>query len=201
MIKTIFFDLGNVLVDFDWKASAIKIADHAARSPEEVYHLCSGSEIARKYECGMITTAFFFETLKDEIGFKLTAEELHGLWSDIFTLNEKNVAVLDKIRKIYPVGLISNTNEAHVHWIEKQFGFLAWFPHPTYSYFEGCMKPRKEIFLSALTALSVTAKESLFIDDLDSNVLAARELGMQAIHLSPEKDLELELKKFDVKVI
>ena len=201
MIKTIFFDLGNVLVDFDWKASAISIAAQASLSSEEVYHICAGSTLARKYECGIITTAFFFETLKKEIGFKLTSEELHGLWSDIFTLNKKNVAVLDKIRKTYPIGLISNTNEAHVRWIEKQFGFLTWFPHPTYSYIEGCMKPQKEIFRSAFTALSVTAKESLFIDDLEINVGTARGLGMQAIHLTAEKDLELELKKFDIKFI
>jgi len=200
MITTIFFDLGNVLAEFDWTTAAKRIARDSRLTPDEVYKTCTGSTLAKEYETGKITTALFFKALKEEIGFKSTAEKLHDLWSDIFTLNTKNVSVLDSIRKTYPVGLISNTNEAHVEWIEKQFDFLKWFPRPTYSFLEGCLKPQKEIFLRAMASLSVTADESLFIDDLEMNVLAARELGMQAIHLTADKDLELELKKFEIIV-
>ena len=198
MIQTIFFDLGKVLADFNWKSAAQKIAADSAGSPEEIYALCTVGDLALEYETGKIETNIFFNRLKDEIGFNRSPEILRELWSDIFTPIPKHLDVLDRIRARYPVGLISNTNEAHVDWITKKFGFLKWFPKPTYSFTAGFLKPQKEIFQIALKTLSSSPEESLFIDDLEVNIAAAKSLGMQAIHLTPDKDIEKELKKFDL---
>jgi putative hydrolase of the HAD superfamily len=109
------------------------------------------------------------------------------------------VALVDKMRLKYAIGLISNTNEAHVRWITEKFGFLNWFPKPTYSFIAGYLKPQKEIYIEALRAMSVTAGKSLFVDDLKGNVSAALKLGMSAIHLTPDKDLEHEIRNFGLK--
>lgn len=199
MIQVVFFDLGKVLADFNWKPAAQKIAADSAMTPGEVYILCTNSAIALEYETGKIETKLFFERLKTELNYNGSIRQLQDIWSDIFTPISKHLELLGKIRVNYPIGLISNTNEAHVEWITKKFGFLNWFPKPTYSFVAGYLKPHEEIFRDALKALSVTAEESLFIDDLEVNVLAAMKLGMRAIHLSPGKDLEKELTKFRIK--
>lgn len=201
MIKAVFFDLGKVLADFNWKPAAEKIAQNSAMTPDEVYALCTGSAMALEYETGKIETKLFFERLKTELNFNGSTKRLKVIWSDIFIPISKNLDLLDKIRKRYPVGLISNTNEAHVEWITEKFGFLKWFPDPTYSFVARHMKPHVEIFNKALNALSVQASESLFIDDLEVNVQAAAKLGMSTIHLKPDKELEQELRKFEIKGI
>lgn len=199
MIKAVFFDLGKVLADFNWKPAAEKIAENSAMTPDEVHALCTGSAMALEYETGKIETKLFFERLKNELNYNGSIRQLQDIWSDIFTPISKHLELLGKIHVNYPVGLISNTNEAHVEWITKKFGFLDWFPKPTYSFIAGYLKPHEKIFQDALKALSVRAEESLFIDDLEVNVLAAMKLGMRAIHLSPGKDLEKELTKFRIK--
>lgn len=201
MITTIFFDLGKVLADFDWEETSHKIAKDSHRAPEFIYEICTNSPIALDYEAGRIITPVFFDRLKTEIGFTLSTGELKHLWSDIFTPNIRNISILDTVRMTYPIGLISNTNEAHVEWISKKFHFLEWFSNPTYSYVTGYLKPQKEIFLQALRANTVSPEESLFIDDLEQNALAAKKLGMSAIHLTPDKDLAEELKQFDLNGI
>lgn len=198
MIQAIFFDLGKVLADFNWKPAVGRIAESSVMTPGEVYAVCTNSALAMEYETGKITTKLFFERLKSEIGFSRSPGILQDLWSDIFTPIPKHVDLLDKLRTKYPVGLISNTNEAHVEWIREKFIFLQWFPKPTYSFVAGYLKPQQEIFQEALRALSVPAEKSLFIDDLGVNVLSAQTLGMKVIHLTTEKNLENELKQIGV---
>jgi putative hydrolase of the HAD superfamily len=200
MIQAIFFDLGKVLADFDWKPAAEKIAQHSDIHSGEIYVRCTNSSLALQYETGKIDTKHFFMRLKTELGFRLSTERLMEFWSDIFTPIPENLSILDMVRVKYPVGLISNTNEAHVRWIEEKFGFLKNFPKPTYSFATGYMKPRTEIYLAALASLSVTAEKTLFIDDLEVNTSAAKRLCMHAIHLTKEKNLEKELRKLGLKI-
>jgi HAD superfamily hydrolase (TIGR01509 family) len=198
MIQTVFFDLGNVLADFDWQSAAHKIAENSKMSPGEVYTICTVSPMAMQYETGKISSKIFFERLNEQFGFSGSPEELRGLWSDIFTPVQKHLQILDRIRSKYPVGLISNTNEAHVSGINGKFEFLRWFPEPTYSFVAGFLKPQPEIYRDALQSLREQAEKSLFIDDMQANVSAAQGLGMKVIHLTKEKDLEQELKKLNL---
>ncbi len=196
MIRTVYFDLGKVLADFNWKPAAEKIALNSDLNSGEIYALCTNSSLAMQYENGKIDTVHFFQRLKVELGFNLSSEILMEYWSDIFTPIQKHLDILDEVRTKYPVGLISNTNAAHVNWINGRYGFLDRFPKPTYSFQTGYMKPQAEIFETALRSLSVSAEDSLFIDDLEVNTNAAGRLGMKTIHLKEGMDLAEELKKF-----
>lgn len=200
MIQAVFFDLGKVLADFNWKPAAEKIARNSEMNSGEVYALCTNSALAMQYETGKIDTDHFFRRLKDELSFRGSPETLMEFWSDIFTPIHKNLDILDRVRAKYPVGLISNTNEAHVYWIQKKFGFLDRFPKPTYSFNVGCMKPQAGIFEEALRSLSVIAGDSLFIDDIEANTLASGRLGMKTIHLKEGMDLGEELKRYGLDI-
>ena len=200
MVQAVYFDLGKVLADFNWKPAAEKIAQHSDMHPGEVYALCTNSSLALQYETGKIDTEHFFGRLKEDLGFRESPETLMEFWSDIFTPIPENLSVLDRVRAKYPVGLISNTNEAHVRWIEEKFGFLKFFPKPTYSFITGYMKPQTEIYLAALDSLSITAEKTLFIDDLEVNTTAASRLGMNSFHLKEGLDLGEELRKYGLDI-
>ena len=61
-------------------------------------------------------------------------------------------------------------------------------------------KPNLEFFTHYLTKNSIDPKTVVFIDDKIENVLAARKVGMYAIHFKNPKQLRSDLKKLGVKI-
>jgi putative hydrolase of the HAD superfamily len=59
------------------------------------------------------------------------------------------------------------------------------------SAFVGCRKPDREIYEIVLERLGVPAAACLFVDDVEVNCEAARELGMTAVHFR-ENDQAIE---------
>ncbi len=61
------------------------------------------------------------------------------------------------------------------------------------------MKPDRAIYLAALTALGgIDPQETLFIDDLEPNILGAVQLGWQTIHLRPDVNLREALASYEL---
>ncbi|MEA1911046.1 MAG: HAD-IA family hydrolase, partial [Spirochaetota bacterium] len=56
-------------------------------------------------------------------------------------------------------------------------------------------KPDRRIYDSLLLKYNLDPGETLFIDDIQENITAAEELGIQGIHYSSNINLELELGK------
>lgn len=69
----------------------------------------------------------------------------------------------------------------------------------------GVVKPDIRYFHYILSAISLPATETLFIDDNESNVEAARSLGINglvfnaAVHADPGAALSSALKAFDIQ--
>lgn len=62
----------------------------------------------------------------------------------------------------------------------KRFPFMRWFDGTVVSSFEGVVKPEPEIFGRLLERFNLAPERTLFVDDSQRNVDAARELGIQA---------------------
>jgi len=100
----------------------------------------------------------------------------------------------------YPLAIISNTNEAHILHAEATYSFFSLFPVRIYSHQVKTMKPDRAIYQSALAALGgIDPLETLFIDDLEPNILGAVKLGWQTIHLRPEVSLREALASYELK--
>lgn len=108
---------------------------------------------------------------------------------------------LRKIRLSYRTFLFSNTNALHYDSIlslyKRDIGkedFLDLFEKAYFSHEMGLRKPYLESFEFILKEQGLIASETLFIDDTEKNVTAAREAGLQAILLvSPRTVLDLPL--------
>ena len=96
---------------------------------------------------------------------------------------------------------MSNTNQIHYNAFSEAYrkqindGNLDdLFIKAYYSFELGLRKPSKEIFETVLKNENLNAAETLFIDDSEENIEAAKSVGLQTIHLpSPNTVLELEL--------
>jgi putative hydrolase of the HAD superfamily len=199
-ISAVCFDLGKVLLHFDWQLMLDRVARKSALAPEKITALLSNNPEIIKYEIGGVSSAKFFSYLKKLLEYGGTAKELRACFSEIFTPMPEHIALAAMLAPHYPLAIISNTNEAHISFAEANYSFFSLFRARIYSHEVKTMKPRPEIYQAALEALGgIDPLEAIFIDDLESNIVGAAQLGWQTIHLRPEVDLRTALASYELK--
>lgn len=109
-------------------------------------------------------------------------EFLKDLWDEYCgTLNTELVEYFASLRPRYITGIISNSfvGARRVEYERYSFGDMC--DHIVYSHEVGIKKPDPRIYLLACERLGVQPQEMIFLDDVDAAVVAARELGINAI--------------------
>ncbi len=196
-IEHIYFDIGNVLLAFDWGKAAKAIGDRSAIASDQILNRLSESRID-EYERGLLTTEQFFSDLQAKLRYQGELDELVLAASDIFFPLESNLELARRLRERYRLGIISNINAAHVQFLEEKYDFFSLFETRVYSCEVGSRKPESRIFEHALRALGASPPSALFVDDLEQNVSAARGLGWSAIRALPGTDLQGAMQRLGV---
>jgi FMN phosphatase YigB (HAD superfamily) len=199
-IETIFFDLGKVLLDFDFDIALYRVRQQSSLSEEEIQDQIGVLQGAiDEYETGKVSTAQFFDRLKDDFKFEGEVDELKTIWQEIFTPLDEHIQMARMLSQYYPTALISNTSEAHIDYCLERFDFMGIFQRHFYSYEVGVMKPDPEIYLHALGEMNADKFTTLFIDDREDNIMTPSKMGWQTIHLRPEVDLRIALQSYDLR--
>ncbi len=199
-ISAVCFDLGKVLLHFDWRLMLDRVANKSPLPPEKITQLLKNDPQVIAYEAGGITTAKFFTHLKKLLQYKGTTKELRNAFVEIFTPLPEHIALAGLLAPHYPLAIISNTNEAHILHAEETYSFFSLFQARIYSHEVRAMKPEPVIYQRALVALGgIDPLETLFIDDVEANILGAVKLGWQTIHLRPGVDLREALASYELK--
>ena len=177
MIKNVIFDLGKVLIEFDFDGFYTALGyDPAERTLDEA------NEPILLFEAGKISKAVFFEEIKKVYGFDLSLKEFEILWCSVFSDAKEMIELASKISEKYNVLILSNTDEIHFPYIWKNFPQLHFFKNNLMlSYELNSVKPEKEIFKNAIEKFNLIPSECVFIDDRPINVSVAEKLGMKGI--------------------
>ena len=154
-------------------------------------------ELLNTYEKGHLSSNQFYEQLLINYGSPrdISLETFKTYWEDMLFPNQDSIDFLQRASRDYPVWLLSNTNDFHYDILIKHFPFMQWIQGGTYSFMVGSMKPELKIYQEALQASGFHPAEALFIDDLEVNVLAARDVGFHAIQYQGYADLERVIRK------
>lgn len=199
--RIIFFDLGKVLVDYDFnlaynyikKRSALPVGEFNERIPII-------EKLNTVYETGEISSIDFFRSMADILEFNDTIDSLASAWSNIFKPMPKNIDIARELAKAHSLAIISNTSEVHIQFLESNYSFFENFRERIYSHVIGSRKPDSWIYEHSQTIMSAESENSLFIDDRIENILAAKNLGWMTIHLNGAVDLRQALFQAGVKV-
>jgi len=185
----VVFDLGKVLVDFDYSIAARKVAARSTKSLLDLASLLSSSSLIVQYECGQVTRRDFFEKIRDAVGFQGTLEEFGDYFADIFTEIPPMIALHTELRRRgIPTYIFSNTNDLAVEHIERNFPFFKNFDGYIYSYEVGAMKPDAKIYAAMEKLCGRTGADIIYLDDRSENVQGGLARGWQAfLHETPEK--------------
>ena len=184
--KVVVFDLGKVLVDFDYGLAARGLAVNCTASAAEVRAVIDQTPLLFRYEEGQMTTQEFFTEVKARIGFRGGFEEFAAPFGDIFTELPEMTALHAELRaRGVPTFILSNTNDIAISHIRRRFPFFANFDGYVLSYECAALKPHARIYEITEERTGCRGGEILFLDDKPENVEAAVPRGWQTIcHVS-----------------
>ncbi len=176
-IKAVLFDMGKVLVHFNFDPAFKRLARHCRRSPEQIRAFFASSELEVLYDGGKISSRRFYREVKRGLGFSLTYAQFERLWNGIFTPVPGMAALVHRLGRSHRLVLLSNTNAMHFKHIKKRYPVLKKFHRHVLSYKEKVRKPDERIYRAALKACRAKAHEVVYIDDREDLTSAAKELG------------------------
>ncbi len=189
MIKTVVFDLGKVLVDFDYRTAARALAARCKITAEEIGRLIALPSILVRYETGLLTSQEFYQEICAATGYCGSMEEFGVSFADIFVPIEPMVRLQAALREQgMPTYIFSNTNELAVRHIRRAFPFFSQFDGYILSYEHGVMKPEAKLYEILERQAGRSGAEILYLDDRPENIAAGAARGWQVIlQESPEK--------------
>jgi putative hydrolase of the HAD superfamily len=137
-------------------------------------------------ETGRLTEATFLgalaQKLSDQVGRPV---ELHGFGERYFAALEANGPMIDYMRALgrrgYKLAICTNNVREWAHHWRAMLPVDEIFDVVVDSAFVGTRKPEPEIYRITLERLAVDPGAALFVDDLELNCDAARELGLSAV--------------------
>jgi len=189
------FDLGNTVIKLAYERVLENICKDASASRDELVELFEKPGSYRDLERGAITFAEFYDFLCDRAGYRGSPAEFRRIWSDFFDGPIPGIEeLLERVRERYRVAFLSNSNEVHAEVIPRQYAAL--FRKDDrfiFSHRFQCAKPDPELFQRALEVIGALPQQTVFVDDLLENVLAARALGLRAFQFHDSATLLREL--------
>jgi putative hydrolase of the HAD superfamily len=202
VIEFIYFDLGNVIMNFDHKIGFRRVAEMGGIPSEAVRAALFDTGLAAKYESGLVDCDQFHDEFCQLTDGQLSKNELLLGISDIFS---PNLAVFPLIAQLkasgFPFGILSNTCKAHWDFLQSRFLILREFSEPhILSYEAKSMKPDRVIYECAIERAGCEANLCFFVDDKPENVGGAKAAGIDAVLYRSVPELAEELRKREVSV-
>lgn len=187
--SAVVFDLGKVLVDFDYSIAARRIAARGDMTLGEIAQYINQSPLFVQYESGQVTTEQFYHQIRGVTGFRGDLAEFSDCFADIFVAIEPMVQLQAALRlKGLPAYVFSNTNELAAEHIRRTFPFYANFDGYILSYEHGAMKPDAKLYEVVERKSGLRRADLLYLDDRPENVAAGAARGWQVIlQETPEK--------------
>ena len=195
MIRTIIFDLGKVIVPFDFQSAYDRLAPLCQMQPADIKEKMWKCDLPHSLESGKITPEEFRSGISTLLNFECEGEEFHSIFADIFlpeTLLKEDF--LRALHARYRTLVLSNTNAIHWPWLSERYPELQHFDQHVLSYKVGAVKPEPAIYHAAIAAAQCAPEECFFTDDIPAYVEAARTHGIDAVVFESAEQIQRELR-------
>lgn len=189
-VKNIIFDFGNVLFDLDLPAIERSLKIYLQKNFDFAKEKLLRERVFELYEVGGLSTEEFVDTVRFAAQPPLEKEQVVAAWNSIFlAMPRHRFEMLLHLRQRYKVFLLSNINDLHAAWIDdymvREHGMAdfhaRYFDGVYYSHLIRLRKPDREVYEYVLADAELVPEETLFFDDMELNVAAARALGIRGI--------------------
>jgi HAD superfamily hydrolase (TIGR01509 family) len=192
MKRFLLIDLGNVLIDLDFKGFVEFFENQTGHRP----NLANGA-LHQQYMKGQFSEEAMVDHVNAELGLDLSSDTFVQLWARMLGPDRIYLRdLLNECQTRFELALCSNTDATHVEILkERHSPMIEGFDHYCYSFTLGEIKPDTSYFEKVLAQLDAEAAECYFLDDNLDNVLSARALGIEAFHVPDIMDVEIALSE------
>ena len=196
MHQTIIFDLGKVIVPFDFARGYQAIAQYSLYPAEEIPKRIAATDLVHRFECGQVEPRDFVTRLCAQIGARIDYERFCEIWSSIF-LPETLVSetLVEGLHRRYRLLLLSNTNAIHFEMVRRNYPLLRHFDEYVLSHEVGALKPSPVMYQAAIARAGCAPHDIFFTDDIADYVAAARHAGIDAVQFQNAGQLTDELRR------
>lgn len=199
MIKNVVFDLGGVLIDWDPRYLYRKITDSAEEMEFFLKEVCH-----HDWNVSLDVGRSFDEALRERESlwpdYLPWIRAYRDRWPEMLKSDiPGTVNILKDIERAgYPLFALTNWSAETFPHALARFDFLKRFKGIVVSGTEKLVKPDPRIYQLLLSRFHLNASETLFIDDVEKNVVGARAVGMQAVQFRSPELLKKSLRELNV---
>ena len=181
--KAVVFDLGKVLLDFNYGRAAHAMAPHSRVDATTFRNALDQSPLLVRFETGQLSPEEMFDEVVRTTGYQKSFGEFAAAFGDIFTEIPEMIDLHASIRSAgRPTYIFSNTNGLAVDFIHRRYPFFRTFTGYVYSHEARCMKPQPSVYDAVEKLTGCRGAELLYIDDREENVLAGARRDWQVVH-------------------
>lgn len=181
MIKNVIFDIGQVLIRFEWKEYLRKLFPEG--TAETVYKATFENSAWKDMDTGTVSIESvvkkFIESAPEYKGYITTAVERMGECA------EKLPYSIPLIKAIKAKGInvyyLSNYSRYLKSANEDVLDFIGSMDGGLFSFEVNCTKPDERIYQLLCQKYGILPEESVFVDDRPENVNAASRIGFKTV--------------------
>ena len=201
-IKAIFFDVGGVCLSNGWdESSREKLAQDFDLNFQETEKIHDA--ISEDFERGGITLENYIDSvyLSQEQKKELSRQDIIRFMKEQSNSYQSTFEILGKLKQNgeYRLATINNESFALNEFRIKNFSLTRYFDNFFSSCYLHMRKPEPQIFKTVIHITQLRPEECLYIDDRIENIEAARNEGINCIHLTKVDELGENLKKYNIK--
>lgn len=200
MIKTIIFDIGNVLTVFGWKDFL-----HSFGYPEEIEERVGKATVDNpfwhEFDKGFLSDEEMLEGfIRNDPSVEKELREIYISLHGIVTRADYAIPWIQTLKKAgYQVLVLSNFSDKVKSDNSDALDFLEYVDGGILSYRDGVIKPDPAIYRLLLDRYGLKPEECVFLDDMQQNLDAAAGFGIHTILFRSYAQAREDLKKMGVE--
>ncbi|MEF8849465.1 MAG: HAD family hydrolase [Candidatus Bipolaricaulota bacterium] len=200
MIKTITFDFGGVLYDYDGEILLERLASRSKGTLNDLKALLKESELDRAHFRGEIEAEELLNVLEDLVGLELNVEELASAYADSVQPKEEMFELVRELKVNYNLQLYSDTPKILYDRVITDMPIFELFSDVILSFRIGKLKDSPEGHREVIEKAGHSPEEIIFIDDRGEFVDQAKELDINGIKFTSINDLIEDFAGLGVKL-
>jgi len=194
-IKALLFDLGGVVFDVDFNNMFSAWANYSNRKSEEIKARFALDEFYHAFERGEIDLKEYFSSLRAVLGIDISDFQFEEGWNSVFNSEIPGIReLLLKTKEKLPLFAFTNSNRVHQKIWENKFSNTLSLFHTIFTSSDiGLRKPEPGAYRFVANSIGVEMNQIVFFDDSIENVIGAKQVGMNAVHVKSTEDVKERL--------